>query len=362
MADYAIYFDSSKCTGCKGCQVACKCWNLLPSPLGLNANEPTHSYQAPLDLNGDTRIIMNFEENDGSGKWDVEWSIGRRSCMHCFNPGCAAVCPTGALSVDEATGFVRVEEDRCIGCRYCATACPFDVPRYYGPASKINKCTACLDRVSNGKAASINSGTGKTATQFNVPACVHTCPPGALEFGLRDELLAKAHARVEALKSHRLNPSPHASVYGEDELEGTHVIMVLKFPAETYGLPKNPQVNPVVAILGLMKPLTAAAAGATVLGLGLSFITGIGYHRDTLRHDEKKHETVDVDTGAVVWRAAAGAAGAAAGDTSDVAAGDPAAAGDAGDPAAVAAESASDVAAAAGEPDPAAGDEQEGGK
>jgi formate dehydrogenase iron-sulfur subunit len=303
MADYAIYFDSSKCTGCKGCQVACKCWNLLPSPLGLNANEPTHSYQSPLDLNGDTRLIMSFEENEGKGKWGVEWSIGRRSCMHCFNPGCAAVCPSGALSVDEATGFVRVKEELCIGCRYCVTACPFDVPRYYGSASKINKCTACLDRVSNGKAASINDGRGKTGMQFNVPACVHTCPPGALKFGLRDEMLEKAHARVDELKSHWLNPSPDASVYGENELDGTHVIMVLKYPAETYGLPKNPQVNPVVDVLGIMKPLIGAAAGATVLGLGLSFLTGIGYRRDTLHYDEKKHETIDRDTGEVVWRA-----------------------------------------------------------
>ncbi|MDR2586987.1 MAG: 4Fe-4S dicluster domain-containing protein [Coriobacteriales bacterium] len=287
----AIYFDSSACTACKGCQCACKCWNSLPSPLGLNANEFTHSYQSPMDLNGNTRLIMRFEENESPKKWGVEWSFGRRSCMHCSNPGCASVCPSGALSVDEATGFVRVEEDKCIGCRYCETACPFDVPRYYGPDSKVNKCTACLDRQENGRAAQINNGTGVTQTQFNVPACVHTCPPGALDFGPRDEMIAKAYERVEFLKNREIDPSPHASVYGDKLFDGagTHVIMVLKYPVETYGLPVDPKVSPMVDLLGWMKPLTGLAAAATVAGLGLSFLTGIGYKRDTLHYDEKKH-------------------------------------------------------------------------
>jgi formate dehydrogenase iron-sulfur subunit len=297
MADYAIYFDASKCIGCKGCQCACKCWNLLPSPLGLNANAPTGSYQSPLDLNGDTRIIMTFEENDNDKKWGVDWSIGRRSCMHCFDPGCATVCPSGALSVDQDTGFVTVNDSLCIGCHYCEGACPFNVPRYYKSGTKINKCTACLDRIKNGGARPVNDGTGSGNPAFNVPACVHTCPPAALQFGLRDDMLALAHSRVETLKQRGF---AKASVYGEKELSGTHVIYVLKFDAQTYGLPAKPELSPVVALLPLMKPLTGIGALAVLGGLGISFLTGLGYKRDELHYDEKAHKTIAVDTGEVV--------------------------------------------------------------
>ena len=297
MAGLAIYHDTSKCTGCKGCQSACKCWNLLPSPLGKNANPPTGSYQSPMDLNGNTRLLMRFEENDNDKKWGVNWSIGRRSCMHCVNPGCAAVCPSGALSVDEATGFVRVQDEKCIGCQYCSGACPFDVPRYYQDGRRINKCTACLDRIANGAQRPVNNGTGTGNPEYNVPACVHTCPPGALRFGDRDELIALAHERVALLKNKGF---ANAVVYGETEMEGTHVIMVLKFPVETYGLPREPKRGALLDIIGWMKPLTGVAGIGILAGLGLSFLTGLGYKRDQLHYDEKTHETIDLDTGEVL--------------------------------------------------------------
>ncbi len=303
MADYAIYLDTSKCTGCKGCQVACKCWNQLPSPLGKNVNKPTGSYQSPMDLNGDTRLIVTFKETDTDQKWGVNWSIGRRSCMHCTNAGCVAVCSSGALYKDPNTGFVSVDESKCVGCEYCASACPFDVPRFHGSQNKINKCTACMDRISNGKTPSINEDKGETETQFNKPACVHTCPAGALDFGPRSEMIAKAHERVDFLKIRELNPATQASVYGENELDGLHVITVLKYPVDTYGLPANPSVNPVTNLLDWAKPVTGLAAAATVLGLGVSFLMGIGYKRGDLHYDPQKHETIDRNTGEVVWRA-----------------------------------------------------------
>lgn len=122
MSEKAILFDSSRCTACRGCQVACKCWNGLPSTLEKNGNPSTGSYQSPMDLNGDTRLLISFHEEAGGDK-GVKWAFGRRSCQHCADAPCATICPGGALKKDEATGFVSVDESKCIGCRYCSTAC-----------------------------------------------------------------------------------------------------------------------------------------------------------------------------------------------------------------------------------------------
>lgn len=280
MAEKAILFDSSRCSACKGCQAACKCWNGLPSPMEKNALSFTGSYQSPMDLNGDTRLLISFNEKNG-GVTGVEWAFGRRSCMHCTDAGCTSVCPSGALHRDEATGFVTVAEDKCIGCQYCSSACPFDVPRYYGQNSKVNKCTACIDRIGQGLA----------------PACVKTCPPVALQFGDRSEMLAIAHERLGILKAKGYSK---AEIYGEHELGGLHVITVAKYGIEALGLPADPKVSDMVNVLGVMKPLTGIGVAALVAGLGITFISGIGYKRDTLRYDEKKHDLIDVDTGKVV--------------------------------------------------------------
>lgn len=280
MSDSVILFDSSRCSACKGCQVACKCWNGLPSPLEKNALGFTGSYQSPLDLGGDTRLIISFNEKEG-GKTGVEWAFGRRGCMHCYDPACASVCPSGALHVDAATGLVTVSEEKCIGCKYCASACPFDVPRHYGPHSKINKCTGCVDRIAQGM----------------MPACVKTCQPEALKFGDRAEMLALANERVALLRAKGYDK---AVVYGEHELSGLHVIFVAKYGIEAIGLPKDPQISALVDLLRIMKPLTGVGTAAIVVGLGLSFLTGIGYKRHKLHYDEVAHDVIDEDTGEVV--------------------------------------------------------------
>lgn len=280
MGKSAILFDSSRCSACKGCQVACKCWNDLPSPLEKNSQKFTGSLQAPMDLNGDTRLIVTFNEKKGGSK-GVEWAFGRRSCMHCSDPACVSICPAGALVVDEATGLVTTIEDKCIGCQYCSSVCPFDVPRYHGIESKANKCTGCVDRV----------------TQGLKPACVQTCAPGALQFGDRAEMLAIAQERVAYLHKKGFTD---AAIYGEKEMGGLGVITVMKFGREAYGLPENPTVNPVAGMTDFMKPLTGIGVAALIGGLGLTFLSGLGYKRDTLHYDEKARDVVDVDTGKVV--------------------------------------------------------------
>lgn len=280
MAKLAFYFDSSRCSACKGCQAACKTWNSLPSPLGQDENPFTGSYQSPLDLNGDTRLLISFSEVAGGSK-GVEWSFGRRSCFHCTNAGCVQVCPSGALAHDEETGMVRVTEDKCIGCQYCKYSCPFNVPRHYGYNDKINKCTSCLDRVSHDRQ----------------PACVKTCQSETLMFGSRDELLAKANERVAKLQEQGFE---RAAVYGGNELGGLGLIVVAHHGIESLSLPANPRISGMVNLLDILKPLAGLGAAAVLAGLGVSFLTGIGYERHKLRYDEETHDIIDDETNEVL--------------------------------------------------------------
>lgn len=282
MADKAFLFDTSHCTGCHACQIACKCWNKLPSPTGLNENEFSGTHQNPPDLNGTTRLIMTYSEADGTmpGK-RVQWAFGRRSCQHCTDAPCASICPSGALYVDEATGLVTTDDSKCVACKYCSTACPFDVPRYDGMQGHINKCTGCIDRVEHGMK----------------PACVTTCQPEALDFGDRDEMIAKAHERLAWLKERGYE---NACVYGEEEVGGLHVIQVFKYGVPAHGQVENPQVSPVTTLTNIMKPVTGVVAGATVLGLAAMFGLASGYSRDKMAYNPETQDTLNADTGEVI--------------------------------------------------------------
>lgn len=280
MAEKAIFYDSSRCTACKGCQVACKCWNILPSPTGQNENKFTGTYQNPPDLNGMTRLLISFTEQEGGHK-GIKWAFGRRSCQHCTNAGCVAACPSGALYKDEETGMTTVDATKCIGCQRCSTACPYSVPKYGGAKGAINKCTGCIDRVENGM----------------VPACVTTCQPGALLFGDRDEMIKIAKERVEWL--HEIG-FEDAVVYGEDEMDGLHVVQVLKYGIAAHGQVENPSISPIAQLSELMKPIAGVGIGATVIGLAAMFGLAAGYKRDKLVYNEETKDTISMETGEVV--------------------------------------------------------------
>ena len=211
----------------------------------------------------------------------MKWAFGRRACQHCTNAGCVSVCPAGALSQDEETGFVSVDESKCIGCRRCVTACPYDVPRYHGEKGTVNKCTGCLDRVENGMQ----------------PACVTTCQPGALQFGDREEMLNLANERVAWLHEHGYED---AVVYGDSQMDGLHVIQVLKYGVEAHGQVVDPAINPVAQLSEIIKPVTGVVTGVTVAGLAAMFALGIGYKRDKLVYNEETEDTISLETGEVV--------------------------------------------------------------
>ena len=252
MAENAILFDSSKCTACRGCQVACKQW------WGLEGETTTNrgTYENPPDLSADTWVKIKFKEVDSKRTGGVDWVFTRRSCMHCTDAACVKVCPTGAL-YHHPSGIVAYNKDLCSGCGYCVEFCPFDVPRAKGNdiigTRKIDKCVLCGDRVSNGYE----------------PACVKSCPTGALTFGDRQELVAAGKKRVQELKA----TYPEAYLYGEKELGGLHVMYVLTHSPQVHGLPAQPDI-PVAAIANesILQPVAYALTGVAVVGLGLNYL------------------------------------------------------------------------------------------
>ena len=258
MNEKAILFDATTCIACRACQVACKQWNELEAVATTNRG----SYENPPDLSPHTWLKIKFTEVVQDGKMD--WLFTRRSCMHCSEAACVEVCPSGALYQNEY-GFVTYDKEKCIGCGYCEQYCPFDVPRLDAGritgVGKMDKCTLCttpgLDRLSIGEE----------------PACVKTCPTGALIFGDRDELVTEGKRRVTSLSTANPRTYPRATLYGETELGGLHVLYVLADLPEVYGLPNKPQF-PVTATLQneVLRPLTWIVWGAVAAGLALNVL------------------------------------------------------------------------------------------
>ena len=118
------YIDTSTCIGCKACEVACQEWNDL-KPV---ATHQVGTYQTLPTLHSEYWNLIRFNERDFDG--GIVWLMRKDQCMHCDEPGCLAACPAPGAIVQYANGIVDVNPDQCIGCRYCETGCPFDVPRF----------------------------------------------------------------------------------------------------------------------------------------------------------------------------------------------------------------------------------------
>ena len=129
-------------------------------------------YQTLPTLDAEFWNLIRFNERDVDG--GIAWLMRKDQCMHCEEPGCLEACPAPGAIVQYANGIVDVNPDQCIGCGYCETGCPFDVPRFSQTTGKMAKCTLCVDRVSVGLE----------------PACIKACPTGCLHFGTKDDMLA----------------------------------------------------------------------------------------------------------------------------------------------------------------------------
>jgi formate dehydrogenase iron-sulfur subunit len=235
----ARLIDVSKCTACRGCQVACKAWHDLPAV----PTKQEGTYENPPRLSGTTWIRVEFRERPG------EWLFRAHTCMHCTEASCKEVCPTGAISHQGEA--VVINQSWCIGCGYCVQACPFDVPHLDEDTGTSRKCDFCIDRITNGLE----------------PACAKTCPSGAIQFGERAELIEAAHRRVQALEARGY---ANACVYGENELGGLHTIYVLTDRPSVFGLPEAPQLS-TTTLVGKWLSGLITAAGVAVLPFWLLF-------------------------------------------------------------------------------------------
>ena len=240
--DVAMLVDTSKCVGCWWCYAACKNYNGLPETIKPDPNQPP-----PLSSNVWTTLhTLKVADN---------WSYRKNACNHCSDAACVSVCPTGALSYNEI-GFVQYEKEKCSGCGYCAEFCPFGVPQISGSnlsgIAVMDKCTFCIDRVSNGQQ----------------PACADACTTEAIKFGQRSQLIIEGRDRVAELRQQKKD----AYLYGESELEGLHVMYVLDNTASAYNLPGNPEVPAAAEVRGIFQWAGVLLTVATVVGFGLNYL------------------------------------------------------------------------------------------
>ncbi len=207
----AILTDTTRCIGCRACQNACKSWNNLPAaPATFSETGSNPRFLSSKDF---TRIIFREVVNP---QGEVSWHFISRGCMHCIDPACASACPVGAL-IKLDSGPVVYDDSRCIGCRYCMMACPFQIPKFQWEAAVpyIRKCTFCADR----QAAGLE------------PSCTTTCPTGALLFGDRQALVAEGWNRIRTYPDRY-----HRDLYGEKIAGGISRLYLTGLSFEALGL------------------------------------------------------------------------------------------------------------------------------
>jgi formate dehydrogenase iron-sulfur subunit len=250
--EVAKLIDVSKCIGCKACQVACMEWNDTRDAIGTNHGV----YDNPTDLTENSWTVMHYAEV--VTERGLEWLIRKDGCMHCANPGCLKACPALGAVVQFSNGIVDFHEENCIGCGYCITGCPFNIPRLSKKDSKVYKCTLCSDRVAVGLE----------------PACAKTCPTGAIVFGTKEDMIRHAEERLTDLKSRGF---AKAGIYDPQGVGGTHVIYVLQHadkPELYSGLPKDPSIGPLVELWkGAAKPVASLALAAIGAGAFVHYVT-----------------------------------------------------------------------------------------
>jgi Fe-S-cluster-containing dehydrogenase component len=213
-----MLIDTTRCVGCRTCEMACSQANGLPAPAKVGQ---ASVYENRRKTGPDAFTVVNRYTTQGNSRKTV---YVKSQCMHCVDPACASACPVAALEKTEE-GPVIYNSDRCMGCRYCMVACPFGVPQFeYGKAIPyIRKCSFCISRLRKGEET----------------ACAAACPMKALKVGKRGDLLEEARTRIYQ------NPGRYVHhIYGEREAGGTGVLYLSAVPFEELGFPTSLDETP----------------------------------------------------------------------------------------------------------------------
>ncbi len=219
---YGCLVDLTRCIGCRKCEQACNEVNSLPAPTNKFDDLTVLDAKRRPDQNAFTVINRYY-----TGKIDERDKLlptfVKVQCMHCQDPACASACITGALQKKE-NGAVHYDVSKCIGCRYCMVACPFEIPayEYADPITpRVRKCTFCFERISE---------------QGGKPGCASICPVEAITFGKRKDLLKMAHTRIDK------DPARYVDhVYGEKEVGGTSWLYIAGTQFEELGFQNLPE-------------------------------------------------------------------------------------------------------------------------
>lgn len=195
----AFFIDVTRCTGCRGCQVACKQWHHLPA----EETENRGTYQNPPDLSFSTYKLVRMQEMEVDGR--LKWLFFPEQCRHCIDPPCRdTVQDESAIYKDERTGAVIFTANtRKLFADEIIESCPYHIPRKADNGT-VAKCDMCNDRVTNGL----------------LPACVQTCPTGAMNFGEREAVLELAERRLALV----LKKNPTAQLVDADTVNVIYLI------------------------------------------------------------------------------------------------------------------------------------------
>jgi formate dehydrogenase iron-sulfur subunit len=219
---FGCLVDLTRCIGCRKCEQACQAVNGLP--------EPEQSFDDLTVLDRKRRpddksftVVNRYYSGKIDERDELVPTFVKIQCMHCQDPACASACIVGALTKKE-NGAVHYDAGKCIGCRYCMVACPFEIPayEYHNPITpRVMKCTFCYERV---------------AEEGKLPGCAQICPVEAITFGKRTDLIKLGRQRI------RNNPGRYIDhIYGENEVGGTSWMYIADRPFEELGFIDVPE-------------------------------------------------------------------------------------------------------------------------
>ena len=214
----SVLVDTTRCIGCRNCEVACATENGLPIP----DNKDKTVFEEVRDMTPDQWTVVNRFDTE-TGRIFV-----KKQCMHCNQAACSTACLTQAMYKTE-NGPVIWRASKCMGCRFCMVSCPFVVPKfeYHSANPKIQKCILCYERLEDG----------------GIPACVESCPVDALQFGSRREMVRIAQNRVADYPDQYVD-----HIYGQDEVGGTGWLYLSAVPVEQSGFRDDLCHEPVPAL------------------------------------------------------------------------------------------------------------------